>query len=83
MKYSDFIDAKYFLRKDPTIQRKSRLVKDVADIITDFCGIGFYWYNKYASEISEKCLEQKSITKSHSKFSCEIVLEFQTLITIT
>ena len=42
MKYSDFIDAKYFLRKDPTIQRKSRLVKDVADIITDFCGIGFY-----------------------------------------
>ena len=35
------------------------------------------WYNKYARAISEKSLEQKSITKSRSKFSREIVLEFQ------
>ena len=27
--------------------------------------------------VSEKSLEQKSVTKSCSKFSCEIVLEFQ------
>ena len=39
--------------KDPTVQRKSRLVKNFADI--------FYWnlyrldwYNKYAGEISKK-----------------------------
>ena len=44
---------------------------------TGISGIGFYWYNKYAGEISEKSLEQKSVTKSRSKFSCEIVLEFQ------
>ena len=44
---------------------------------TEISGIGFYWYNKYAKEISEKSLEQKSVTKSRSKFSCEIVLEFQ------
>ena len=58
-------------------QRKSHLVKNFADIFTEICGIGFYWYNKYASELSEKSLEQKSITKSHSKFSCQIVLELQ------
>ena len=66
MKYSDFIDTKYFLRN-------SRLK-------------GPYCSKKIASsksEISEKSLKQKSVTKSHSKFSCEIVLEFQTLITIT
>ena len=39
--------------------------------------IGFNWYNKYARRISEKSLEQKSVTKSRPKFSCEIVLEFQ------
>ena len=35
------------------------------------------WPNKYARENSEKSLEQKSVAKSRSKFSCEIVLEFQ------
>ena len=44
---------------------------------TEISGIGFNWYNKYARGISEKSLEQKSVTKSRSKFSCEIVLEFQ------
>ena len=44
---------------------------------TEISGIGFNWYNKYAGGISEKSLEQKSVTKSRSKFSCEIVLEFQ------
>ena len=39
--------------------------------------MGFHWHNKYAGEISEKSLEQKSVTKSRLKFSCEIVLEFQ------
>ena len=29
------------------------------------------------TEILEKSLEQKSVTKSRSKFSSEIVLEFQ------
>ena len=38
--------------------------------------------NKYAGEIWQKSLEQKSVTKSRSKFSCEIVLEFQKQITI-
>ena len=33
---------------------------------------------KYAEEISEKSLDQKSLTKSRSKFSFEIVLEFKT-----
>ena len=33
---------------------------------------------KYAKEISEKSLDQKSLTKSRSKFSFEIVLEFKT-----
>ena len=32
---------------------------------------------KYARVISEKSLEQKSVIKCRSKFSCEIVLEFQ------
>ena len=53
--------------------RKSHLVKNFADIFTEICGIGFYWYNKYASELSEKSLEQKSVTKSHG----QIVLELQ------
>ena len=37
----------------------------------------FHWYNKYARESSEKLLEQTSVTKRRSKFSCVIVLEFQ------
>ena len=35
------------------------------------------WPNKYARQISEKSLEQKSVAKSSSNSSCEIVLEFQ------
>ena len=40
MKYFDFIDGKYFggeisAKQDPTVQRKSLLVKKIADI--------FYW----------------------------------------
>ena len=35
-----------------------------------------------ARVISEKSLEQKSVIKRRSKFSCEIVLEFQKYITI-
>ena len=62
---------------DPTVQRKSRLIKKIADIFTEISGIGFNWYNKYARGISEKSLEQKSVTKSRRKFSCEIILEFQ------
>ena len=42
----------------------------------------FNWYNKYASGISQKLLKQKSVTKSRSQFSYEIVLEFQKSITI-
>ena len=42
------------------------LVSALIDIITE-----------YAREISEKSLEQKSVTRSSSKFSCEIDLEFQ------
>ena len=64
--------------KDPTVQRKSRLAKNFADIFySEISGISFYWYNKCAKEISEKSLKQKSITKSRSKFSCNIVLDFQ------
>ena len=48
---------------DPIDQRKSRLVKT---LLIEISGIGFYWYNKYAGEISEKSLEQKSVTKSRS-----------------
>ena len=63
MKYSDFIDGKYFCDisalKDPTFQRKPRLVN--------------------AREISEKSLEQKSVTKSRSNFTCEIVLAMKLL----
>ena len=33
---------------------------------------------KYAREISKKSLDQKSVSKSRSKFSIEIVLEFKT-----
>ena len=44
---------------------------------TEIFGIGLNRYNKYAKGISEKSLEQKSLAKSRSKFSCEIVLEFQ------
>ena len=63
---------------DPTVQRKSRLAKNFADIFYwNFRYSAFNWYNKYAKEISEKSLEQKSVTKSRSKFSCKIVLEFQ------
>ena len=39
--------------------------------------IGSQLYNKYATEISEESLEQKSVTKGRSKFSCDIVVEFQ------
>ena len=35
------------------------------------------WPNKYARQISEKSLEQKSVAKSCSNSSCEIVLQFQ------
>ena len=44
---------------------------------TEISGIGFNWYNKYARGISEKSLEQKSVIKSRSKFSYEIVLKFK------
>ena len=70
-------DRQNLLSANSLRPRKSRLVKTFADIFTEICGIGFYWYNKRASEISEKSLEQKSVTKIRSKFSCEIVLEFQ------
>ena len=40
-------------------------------------GTGFYWYNEYTREILEELLVQKSLIKLRSKFSCEIVLEFQ------
>ena len=45
--------------------------------ITEISGIGINRYKKYARGISEKSLKQKSVTKSRSKFSCEIVFEFQ------
>ena len=35
------------------------------------------FFAKYARGISEKSLEEKSVIKRRSKFSCEIVLEFQ------
>ena len=38
---------------------------------------GLDFLAKYARVISEKSLEQKSVIKRRSKFSCEIVLEFQ------
>ena len=38
-----------------TVQRKSRLVKEIADIISEMSGIGFYW----------KSLEQKSVNCSN------------------
>ena len=54
------------------------LVKNFADFdFFEISGIGFHCHNKYAGEISEKSLEQRSVTKSRSIFSCEIVLEFQ------
>ena len=35
------------------------------------------FFAKDARGISEKSLEQKSVIKRRSKFSCEVVLEFQ------
>lgn len=40
------------------VQRKSRLVKEIADIISEMSGIGFYW----------KSLEQKSVNCSKPCF---------------
>ena len=40
--------------KDPTVQRKSHLVKNFVIFFTEISGIDFYWYNKYAGEITEK-----------------------------
>ena len=45
--------------------------------LTANSGIGFYWYNKYTKEIWEESTVQKSVTKTRSKFNCEIVLEFK------
>ena len=41
-----------------TVQRKSRLVKEIADIISEMSGIGFYW----------KSFEQKSVNCSKPCF---------------
>lgn len=45
--------------------------------MTEICGIGFYWYNIYAKESSEKSLEQKAVTNICFKFSWEILLKLQ------
>ena len=52
-----------------------RCLRKVVGVVTVFNSITLVL--KYAREISEKSLEQKSVTKSSSKFSCEIDLEFQ------
>ena len=62
------------------MQKKSRLVlkknswyfllKFLVSALIDIINI-------YARGISEKSFDQKSVTKSRSKFSCEIVLQFQ------
>ena len=46
---------------------KSRQVKNLVIFFTEICGIGFYWYNKYAWEISEKSLEQQSVSRKSFK----------------
>ena len=38
--------------------------KIVVIFLAEISGIGFYWYNNYAREISEKSLVRKSVTKS-------------------
>ena len=81
-KYSDFIDGKYILLnkhlKWPYCSKKiASSKKELPIFFTKFSGIVFNWYNKYARRISEKSLEQKSVTNSRSKFSREIVLEFK------
>ena len=48
-----------------------------ADLIMVLEAIMSNFLVQYARVISEKSLEQKSVIKRRSKFSCEIVLEFQ------
>ena len=72
-KYSDFIDGKYILLnkhlKGPYCSKKiASSKKELPLFFTKFSGIVFNWYNKSARGISEKSLEQKSVTNSRSKF---------------
>ena len=72
MKYSDFIDDKYFLRnwrlKWPHFSEKNTSSKKIYwYFFTEISDIGFYWYNKYAWKFSEKSLEQKSGTRKSFK----------------
>ena len=53
-----------------------RCLRKVVGVVTVFNSITLVL--KYAREISEKSLEQKSVTKGRSKFRFEIVLEFKT-----
>ena len=79
-KYSDFIDGKYILLNSIALKR-TLLFKKIASN-KKICS---YFLLKFLVTAlidiinmrEEFQLEQKSVTKSRSKFSCEIVLEFQ------
>ena len=52
-------------------------MKKLLIALTETTGIGFYWYNRYARESSEKSLEQKYVTNICFGSSCENVFKFQ------